>query len=176
MQVLRLRLRPYEAEDCRVIARWIKDARTHALWCADLLPYPLEVEAFENVRAEGERRWGSKSFAVTAADGEMVGYFQMNMNPHNHSAFLGFVIVSDAVRGKGYGTKMLQLIKEYAFSVIGAEKIELRVFDVNEAAVRCYKKAGFLVTGHTEADFSFRNEKWGRFIMEATKMRTGTAQ
>lgn len=161
-----LKLCAYRAEDCAVIAQWIKDARTHALWCANLLPYPLDEDSFERVRMEGERRWGYKSFMVTAEDGERIGYFRMNWNPQNRSAFLGFIIVNDAARGMGYGTKMLKLIKEYAFSVMDAEKIVLRVFDVNEAAVRCYQKAGFSVAEHTAADFSFQNEKWGRFVME----------
>lgn len=162
-----LKLRPYRAEDCAAIAQWIKDARAHALWCANLLPYPFDEDSFERVRMEGERRWGYKSFVVTADDGERIGYFQMNRNPQDHSAFLGFVIVNDALRGKGYGANMLKLIKEYAFSVMNAEKIMLRVFDVNEAAVRCYRNAGFSVTEHTAADFSFQKEKWGRFVMEA---------
>lgn len=162
-----LRLRAYRPEDCAAIIKWIKDDRTHALWCANLLPYPLDEASFERVRAEGEQKWGSSSFAVTTADGELAGYFRMNIDSHDNSAFLGFIIINDGMRGKGYGIKMLRLIKEYAFSIAGVEKVKLRVFDVNEAAVHCYKKAGFTVVEHVPEAFLFHSEKWGRYVMEA---------
>lgn len=91
----------------------------------------------------------------------------MNIDSHDNSAFLGFVIVNDEMRGKGYGIKMLRLVKEYAFSVEGVEKIRLRVFDVNEAAVHCYKKAGFTAVEYEPEAFLFHAEKWGRYVMEA---------
>lgn len=162
-----LRLRSYRAEDGPAIVKWIKDERTHAFWCANLLPYPLDEAAFERVRAEMEQKQGKRSFTVTTDDGELAGYFFMNTDTDDSSAFLGFVIVNDEMRGKGYGIKMLRLVKEYAFSVEGVEKIRLRVFDVNEAAVHCYKKAGFTAVEYEPEAFLFHAEKWGRYVMEA---------
>lgn len=162
-----LRIGLYQEKDCAVIAKWVKDERSHALWCANLLPYPFDEASFEKVRMEMEKTWGSSSFVVSADDGELIGYFCININSHENSAFLSFIIVNDEMRGQGYGTEMLQLIKEHVFSRGQAEKIELRVFDVNEAAVRCYRKAGFKVVQREPEAFSFREEKWGRLTMEA---------
>lgn len=147
--------------------------RTHALWCANLLPYPPDELSFEKVRMEQEQKWGGRSFVVTASAGEMIGYFCMGINAHKNSAFLGFIVIHDEMRGKGYGTEVLQLIKEYAVSVLGVEKIELRVFDVNEAAVQCYKKAGFTVSEYEPEAFCFQEEKWGRLVMNFTVEDTG---
>lgn len=41
------------------------------------------------------------------------------------------------------------------------------MFDVNEAAVRCYRKAGFIEVQREPEAFSFQEEKWGRLTMEA---------
>lgn len=162
-----LHLRPYRAEDCAAIIKWIQDDRTHAFWCANLLPYPLDEASFERVRAEMEQKQGKRSFTVTTDDGDLAGYFFMNVDTDDNSAFLGFVIVNHEMRGKRYGIKMLRLIKEYAFSVVGVERIRLRVFDVNEAAIHCYEKAGFTAVGHESEAFLFHSEKWGRYVMEA---------
>ena len=60
---------------------------------------------------------------------------------------LGFIIVDDTKRGKGYGKKMVQLATKYAFEFLGAEKVTLGVFDNNPSAYHCYKAAGFRETG-----------------------------
>lgn len=163
----RLQIRAYRPEDCAVITKWIKDERAHALWCANRMPYPPEEASFERVRVEGERTWGSSSFVVSVSGGEPLGYFSMSINSRENLAFLSFIIVNDEIRGQGYGTKMLQLIKEYVFETGQAQKIGLRVFDVNEAAVRCYRKAGFIEVQREPEAFSFQEEKWGRLTMEA---------
>ena len=60
---------------------------------------------------------------------------------------LGFIIVDDTKRGKGYGKKMVQLATKYAFEFLGAKKVTLGVFDNNPSAYHCYKAAGFQENG-----------------------------
>ena len=56
---------------------------------------------------------------------------------------LGFVIVDDKKRRKGYGKELVQLAIQYAFDSIKGSKISLGVFENNMAAIRCYKSCGF---------------------------------
>ena len=45
-----MRLRPFIAcSDFDVIKNWILDERTHAMWCANLIAYPIEKENFDSV-------------------------------------------------------------------------------------------------------------------------------
>ena len=62
---------------------------------------------------------------------------------------LGFIIVDDTKRGKGYGKKMVQLATKYAFEFLGAKKVTLGVFDNNPSAYHCYKAAGFQENGES---------------------------
>ena len=40
-----MRLRPFIAsKDFEIIKNWISDERTHALWCANLMAYPIKKE------------------------------------------------------------------------------------------------------------------------------------
>ncbi|GAA1280830.1 acetyltransferase [Planotetraspora silvatica] len=48
-----------------------------------------------------------------------------------------------AARGRGYGTEATRLVLDYAFEVVGLNRVELEVFDFNPRARRVYEKAGF---------------------------------
>ena len=42
-----MRIRPYiESRDFASLETWIEDEKIHALWCADLIPYPVTKENF----------------------------------------------------------------------------------------------------------------------------------
>ena len=43
-----MRLRPYQNKDFDTISQWITDAHSHAFWCANLIPYPLEKKSFDD--------------------------------------------------------------------------------------------------------------------------------
>ena len=43
-----MRIRPYIAcKDYDEIKNWISDERTHAMWCANLIHFPIEKDNFE---------------------------------------------------------------------------------------------------------------------------------
>ena len=56
----------------------------------------------------------------------------------------GWVVVDDSIRGKGYGTQMLQVGLKYAFEILGVDVVTIGVFENNELAHKCYKKVGFI--------------------------------
>ena len=42
-----MRLRPYIPEkDFEAVQNWVNDERVHAMWCANLIQYPLEKNNF----------------------------------------------------------------------------------------------------------------------------------
>jgi len=43
-----MRIRPYLNKDFDIISQWITNERSHALWCANLIPYPLEKKGFDD--------------------------------------------------------------------------------------------------------------------------------
>ena len=65
------------------------------------------------------------------------------LNGDNKILRFGWVIVDDSIRGKGYGTQMLQAGLKYAFEILDVDVVTLGVFENNELAHNCYKKVGF---------------------------------
>ena len=57
-----MRIRPYQNKDFNTILQWITEERSHALWCANLIPYPLEKKGFDALLQEAEERFGDSPF------------------------------------------------------------------------------------------------------------------
>ncbi len=165
-----MRLRPYiHVKDFDHIHKWITDERTHAFWCANLIPYPMTAETLQTVLEKEASDWGGCAYVATSDDGTALGFFVLSVNVLNNSGFLKFVIINNELRGKGYGTQMIELLQRYAFEITGVSSIQLNVFDVNTSARRCYAKNGFREDGFTENAFVFHGESWSKCHMVSSK-------
>lgn len=62
-------------QDFEALRQWSTDARTHAMWCADLLPYPPDAEGFADALRQIQARSGDQPYLAADAAGEAVGFF-----------------------------------------------------------------------------------------------------
>lgn len=83
---------------------------------------------------------------------------------------LGFVIVDNEERGKGYGKEMLSLATKYAFEFVKVSKISLGVFENNTIAIKCYRSCGFKeVKSENTESYKCMGEIWNCIEMELIK-------
>ena len=160
-----MKIRPYKSSDFYKIKTWVNNELDHALWCADLMPYPLEETTFENTLKKLAAESGDNPLAVTTEEGKLIGFFCYSTNSGTKEGKLKFVILSPAFRGKGYGKNMVLSALKYAFENTKVASIELNVFDNNVQAKNCYLQVGFKVRSATENAFRFNNENWTRCNM-----------
>ncbi len=160
-----MRIRPYQEKDFAVISGWITDERSHALWCANLMPFPLTKEGFDGLLRDAEERFGDSPFVATEDNGKVVGFFCFSVNISTNEGMFKFVMVDNSIRNKGYGCKMIKLAVKYAFEIANADAVQLNVFPENPGAKRCYEKVGFRERMLTENAFNFKDESWGRCNM-----------
>lgn len=191
-----MHLRLYnEQTDFTYMAKWIRNEREHALWCANLLPYPLSMDGLRNYFNKYNLKFiprfadktvqkkvngndlpcsgisGSKNEFDTAyvyadAEDHPIGFLIYTVNEQDRSGFLRFIMVDSTLRGKGYGAEMLRELQRFAQHNTGVSSVRLIVFDVNTAARKCYERAGFTAVENTPDAFSYRDEIWGRCMME----------
>lgn len=164
-----MRIRPYLNKDFDMISRWIKDERSHALWCANLISYPLEKKGFDELLLQAEERFNDSPFVATTDEGMVVGFFCFSVNLKTNEGMLKFVVIDDTMRNKGYGCEMVKLAVKYAFEIAKANAVQLNVFPENPSAKKCYQKAGFRERTLTENAFTFEDKSWGRCNMIITK-------
>ena len=140
-----LRLRPYKACDAQVITKWLKNEYAFRQWSADRYDQypstPDAMNAYYDRDKNSETIWGMTAFDENG----IVGHFTMRFPGENdrEEIRLGFVIVNDKERGKGYGKEMLTLAIQYAFDFVKVRKISLGVFENNIPAIKCYESCGF---------------------------------
>ena len=147
-----LKLRPYKPCDAETIVSWCKDEESFRRWTSDRYEsFPITAEDMNKkyIDNNGDCPDLDNFYPMTALDENgIVGSLILRFNNEERTVVrLGFIIVDDKKRGKGYGKKMVQLAIKYAFEFLGAEKVTLGVFDNNPSAYHCYKAAGFRETG-----------------------------
>lgn len=106
-------------------------------------------------------------FPFTAIDdnGKVVGHLILGYpDPSKTVIRLGFIIIDEQFRRKGYGRELLKLAIQKARRNYKAQKITLGVFDNNPSAIRCYESVGFITTG-TDT-YSIDGEEWTGKEME----------
>lgn len=143
-----LKLRTYKPCDAKTILTWCKDEVSFRKWTSDRYEsFPI-TEAdmnYKYVDCNGDCADLDNFFPMTAFDESgVVGHLIMRFTDKEKAVLrLGFVIVDDSKRGKGYGKEMIRLALKYAFEIMKVEKVTIGVFENNASAYHCYKAAGF---------------------------------
>ncbi len=161
-----MKLRKFEIDnDFESVKNWVTDERTHAMWCANLIKYPLSEEHMAEIMTVAADRFDDVPYVAISDNGRVEGFFCYSYNNVTKEGMLKFVVVDPAVRGKGVAQKMLRLAVEQAFENPEAEGVQLNVFSENPGAMRCYEKAGFVERKLTPDAFAYKDETWCRCNM-----------
>jgi len=150
----------------------------------DPLFVPYNVPA---LRADQEERfwryWTEKPATISLAgvmDGRFIAHILLrDHNPPADSADLG-ISIDPAYIGRGLGTELLILTREFALEKYGIERITLEVAAWNARALRAYTKAGFVeverrwIDWDTPVDFRALLEKpENEWLQEHVRIDTG---
>ncbi len=159
-------LRPYKKSDAETIISWCENEDIFRKWTSDRYGhYPITGEDMNHKYTEcnGDCSEEDNFYPFTACDEDgMVGHFILRYTGGNHNILrIGFVILDNKKRGRGYGKEMIKLAVDYAFRIAGAEQVTIGVFENNKPAYCCYKAAGFRDV-ETEKDIicELFGEKW----------------
>jgi len=131
-------LRPVEEADIPLVARWMNNVHV-SHW----MDYDAPVSEAE-VRTDIRRARAEGVALVIEVDKVPVGRIGLNqLRPRDRRASTYMYIGEDTYRGRGYGSKAMQLLLNYAFEVKNLRLVELWALAHNEAALANYKKVGF---------------------------------
>ena len=170
-----LKLRAYKPHDAESIVSWIKDERALRRWSFDRYGvYPITSDDinYKYIDCNGDCEESDNFYPMTAVDANgPVGHLILRYTDAAKTVIrLGFIIVDDNKRGRGYGKRMIQMAIQYAFDMLKAKKITLGVFENNLTAYHCYKAAGFReVSMEQDVIFEVLGEKWKCIELEVNK-------
>ena len=135
-------IRTFTKEDAPIILGWIKNKTDLRKWSADRYrDYPATPDEMAQLYAPDNMT------PLTAEDenGNVIAHIAIRIpdiaNPK--AVKLGFIIVDDSLRGKGYGKELIRQTIDYARKNLNATSISLGVFKNNPPALHCYESIGF---------------------------------
>ncbi|QSX37924.1 GNAT family N-acetyltransferase [Shewanella sedimentimangrovi] len=108
---------------------------------------------------------------VAEIDGEVVGQIGMEVCTaprRKHVANMGMA-VSEDFQGIGVGSALLAAMMDLAHNWLAVRRIELEVYTDNHAAIRLYKRHGFVIEGEA-IGYGFRNGEYvDAFLMASLR-------
>ena len=87
-------------------------------------------------------------FGIFAADVH-VGNVRLH-DYHDGTIWLGIAVFAHGRRGRGLGTRVLQSICQFAFTVLSCSNVKAGIDSANEASRKAFRYAGFIVGEHVE--------------------------
>lgn len=139
-------LGPLVQTDAQPLFLWMNDrviAESNGVW------RPTDAMDFTTWFQNVGKDQGKVIFAIRKpGEGRLVGYLSI-LGIHHifRSAEMGVTIGASGERGKGMGRDAMRLGMRYCWESLGLERITLRIFGDNPAAIRCYQGAGFVLEG-----------------------------
>ena len=152
----RVTLTPVTPEMLLNYVRWFVDKEVTRFLGRSFCPtLAMEQEWFERTaKSDTDIVW-----AILVEDRHIgsTGIHQISWS--NRRAITGNLIGDKSEWGKGYGSEVVRLRTEYAFTETTLEKLETEVFTDNIGSRRCLEKAGYRQCG-TARRHVFRGGKW----------------
>lgn len=146
-------LRETTVDDIDFIVSCLKDKRED--FCGQcgygnhFFTYPITNEQMNGfIHA---RREHSILFSISR-DKLLLSSLELIIDKDNSEGTIARFLISDKFRFKGYGSKALSMVVEYAFNNLKLNKIKLMVFDFNTSAMQCYINVGFRVCSEETRD------------------------
>lgn len=135
---VRARLEPFESSAAELVASWIRSPQD-AFWLAPRTPPPLGADKVRNWN-----RPGREPLLLRDLDADrLVAYGELNeLNAERGEFWLGHLLVDPDQRGRGFGQRLTALLLDRAFTLRGARRISLVVFQENLGAIAAYRRAG----------------------------------
>ncbi|MEV5411927.1 GNAT family N-acetyltransferase [Thermopolyspora sp. NPDC052614] len=131
-----MRLLPAVEAYAETIAAWPASGHEVTMWCGRR-EYPLPPR----VVAEWLREQDVRAYALL--DGrDLLGYGELWFDAEEDEVELARVIVAPGFRGRGVGRALVRNLTGLALDA-GQANIFMRVHPDNQAALRCYRHAGF---------------------------------
>jgi ribosomal-protein-alanine N-acetyltransferase len=161
LNTVRLVLRPFRLEDASEIQRLAGDREIAATTLRIPHPYPDgAAEEWISSVAHRYEKGETVAFGITRADDlALLGGIGLDITREHERAELGYWI-GKPYWGNGYCTEAARAVVQYAFEVLGMNRVGACHFANNEASGRVMRNLGMTYEGHRIQEI----KKWGKFV------------
>lgn len=159
LQSENLILRPLKSTDLLLINIWRNDFQLNKLTLGIRFPKSLEMDEQWLNKALSDISNKNVYLAIDELQtSEFIGIVQLsNIDWISRTADFGVNIGNRTKVGKGYGNECIKLFFKYVFQNLNLRKINLKVVQFNDNAIRLYKNIGFQQEGLLKQEVFYEN-------------------
>lgn len=156
-----MRVRLFEHDDAKLVLSWITSEREFRMWSADQYDnYPISPEDMLHYYCDKISQ-GPFYPLIFEEKGKPIGHMILRYPTSDQKLIrLGFIVLDNKKRGKGYGRQVVLEGMKYASMNLGAMKFNLGVFTNNYRAIKCYESIGFKSIKVKKNLYKFHDEEW----------------
>ncbi|MDF1848455.1 MAG: GNAT family N-acetyltransferase [Parvibaculaceae bacterium] len=163
----KLTLRPFTLDDAPRVTELVSNWNVASMVARIPHPYPKDA-AEEWIAGHKERRAAGDSwpFAIETKKPGLVGTIGLSMT-ESGSMEIGYWI-GEPYWGKGIASEATRVLVEFAFDILGVERLAAGHFKANPASGRVLKKVGFEEVGEDKRFCLARDEELDCIVLELT--------
>lgn len=149
----------------------------------DRLRHPIDPEEEDGYGSSWRREWDGRRYHTrehltrdhgpldpsvytwaVEHDSHCIGSARLRVDPDQHCATYSVGLFVAGLRGRGLGREITGLVLSWAFSVLGAHRVELEVLASNSRTINCYLACGFRQEG-IRREAGLYPDGWKDFIL-----------
>jgi RimJ/RimL family protein N-acetyltransferase len=158
-----VRLRPIEEKDAVILAEFAKNpamAPNLAFFSQRPPTVEEEIQWIRTMRKSMEENGPDWVFAIECLpDHAFIGTVGLHkIDRKNHNARIGILIANKDFRGQGYAGKILTLLYDYAFGVLGLRKVYMSFRVDNEKQMHLAEKLGYRKVGILKDEYFWKGQ------------------
>ncbi|AJR05543.1 GNAT family N-acetyltransferase [Photobacterium gaetbulicola] len=155
-----LKLVAFTEDDIDVLIDWVPSAEFNHLWSGDRFNYPLDTK-----QLAAHLQTEEVTALMLCHGNQRVGYIELFRESETTYRLCRVLIGEAAIRGMGYGQKMVELAIEHARKQFHAERAKLTVFEHNHHARGCYESLGFVTDKRRSGFHAANGQIWSALYM-----------
>jgi len=160
-----IKLEPLTSLDFNRLISWIDSEEDLIQFAGPVFTFPLTEDQLEKYLANQNTN-GYK--IVELSSQKVIGHCEIYLS--EPSAKLCRTLIGDkSFRGKAFGFDAVNLMLYKCFNEFNYSLVELNVYDWNIGAIKCYKKAGFVVNPKKSKTITVNDNVWKSINMTLAK-------
>lgn len=160
-----IKLRKFEKRDIPDLFSWFNTERDVLQWAGAAVSWPLKRTEFIDLIKQHRGPNPQREVWAVMQEDQMIGHFQIGLNHRLRTAGLGRIALAPSARGHGLSGALMEAILERAFAHDWVHRCDLLVYTQNQAAIRAYESAGFILEGTRRETTPIGDEIWDTHIM-----------
>ncbi|MCH5584716.1 GNAT family N-acetyltransferase [Shimazuella sp. AN120528] len=161
-----VRLTSFRADDAMEMLPWYEDADTLRKLDTDIA-YPKTLNEIQAPDRLQSRMPNGFQFAIRTLENDvLIGFIALHsIEWNNQTGLLAIGIGDPKYRRRGLGRDAIQVMLRYAFHELNLNRVGLDVIEYNDAAIKTYEKAGFIIEGRMRSAVLRDGSSYDRIIM-----------